>query len=166
MKTVFDNGSTRRIDWKWYGVGRMRAVYVGNLACKGTTYFINSYRRAPFHFRTFCVCGAFEKLDRFTPRTHLWFTGSRVAPYDSWHFRMHRHFIGGRTPKWFLRLREHLAVRKAVKEAQSGDSDYLLCSHCRKGVIVASNGYPGETIYSCSTCGIVDLATFDESEVI
>jgi len=166
----FTNSSVTRYCfglWKdqlWYGVGWTDTVFWRNSGYHGKAYFLISYRHAPVSFNLLHNFGWWRDKPTWVP--HLYFTGSTVDPYHSWHFRLGRAFVGGYTPRWAIRLHKWFRLKRWEWQARSDGEG--LCPKCQKGVIMAYAGYPGETIYQCSNkkCQHVEGYDFDINAVI
>lgn len=155
-----------RIDFGPYGIGRTPGVFVNNFIRPGVTYFLNSYRLAPWHFNLVNCVGAFALDGRYREPARVVFTGSPNDPRHSYRLRIGRRwFIGGTTPRWAIRLYEHIQYRKAVRAALEGDDNYVLCTKCGNGLVEELDGFPGETFDQCRTCGHIHNSHFDPSEI-
>jgi hypothetical protein len=149
----FNNGTTKRWDLgKLYGVGYHTSVYVGNVPRRGRTFFLNSYKKAPVNMRFLNRLGI---IDDTKGVGLLFFTGSYKDPNHSWHLRLGRRFVGGQTPKWFLKFCEHITYRICVMRAKHGDDRFWLCSKCNNGLVTMQDGHPGEHLEVCHSCGHV-----------
>ena len=158
---IFRNGHITRLDFALYSAGRMESVYVDNFAQPGITFYLTSMRRAPWRFDLLHEAGRFAQPPSVP---QLFFTGSRSEPYASWRFRLGRYFIGGYTPRWVLRLCEHMVYRMAVRQAKLERAEDL-CPKCRDGLLEWVPGYPGEEFFMCRRCHHVADHSFDRSAV-
>ncbi len=159
----FSNGSTTRWSWKWYGVGYMKTVYRNNCPNPGITFFLNSYRTAPWHFNLLCNFGWWKEQPTYVPS--LYFSGSYAEPYNGWRFHVGRAFVGGETPKWMLRLHKRYQEWCWLREAKRTNEG--LCPKCGNGVTLWFRGYPGETIAMCNNkkCQHVEDTHMDYSAI-
>lgn len=164
----FRHGGICRYDTGWYGIGRMRYVFHGNATLPGVTFFLNSYRRAPVHFRLLTCCGMLAERKTARRLRHIFYTGSQVDPRHSWHLRIGRFFVGGTTPKWVLRWQREQEQRRALAAARREGDTGIICPHCNNGVLDYQPGFPGEYIVVCGNrrCGFIAGAAWHERDVI